>query len=185
MPKKLNAFFLVLFAVVRLHAADSDFSHVVPILSEHCLDCHGAQDPEANFVMETFETLMKGGESGPAIIPGKSSESLIVRMIEGTFEKDGKKKIMPPGKRTKLSSDQIAEIKAWIDSGAKAAPGAVIAQNEIKVPKIMPTGAVRKPITAIASLEKRFSLWLAITRLKYVRAKTGHSLAPSPASKAR
>ena len=42
---------------------------------------------------------MKGGEIGAALVPGKSAESLLVQMIEGKFEKDGKKKIMPPGKR--------------------------------------------------------------------------------------
>ena len=41
--------------------------------------------------MESFDTLMKGGENGPALAPGKADESLLVRMIEGSIERDGKK----------------------------------------------------------------------------------------------
>ncbi len=139
-------------AIARVAAAEADFRRIAPILSEHCLDCHAAQDPEADFVMESFETLMKGGESGPAIVPGNSGESLLVRMIEGTFEKDGKKKIMPPGKRTKLTAEQIADLRAWIDSGAKAPTNARIASKEINVPRITPKGIPRKQINAIASV---------------------------------
>jgi len=139
-------------AMAPLAAAEPDFRRIAPILSEHCLDCHAAQDPEANLVMETFETLMKGGESGPAIVPGSSSESLLVKMVEGAVEKGGKKKIMPPGKRAKLTPEQIADLKAWIDSGAKAPPDAQIASKEINIPKIVPHGIPRKQINAIASV---------------------------------
>src|SRR5207237_166301 len=82
--------------------------------------CHAANDPEGQFVLESFETLMKGGEIGPPIVPGKSADSLLVQMIEGRFEKEGKKKIMPQGKRPKLTAQEIATIKAWIDTGAHA-----------------------------------------------------------------
>src|SRR5436190_24328147 len=75
-----------------------DYSSVQAIFSRHCLDCHASKDPEGELVLETFETLMKGGELGAALAPGHSADSLLVKMIEGRFEKEGKKKIMPPGK---------------------------------------------------------------------------------------
>ncbi|HMC28293.1 MAG TPA: c-type cytochrome domain-containing protein, partial [Verrucomicrobiae bacterium] len=93
----------------------NDYSAVDAIFTEHCLECHGSQDPEAKLVMESFDLLMKGGESGAVIVPGKSEESLLVRLIEGRVERDGKKLIMPPGKkRDKLKPEQIALIRAWI-----------------------------------------------------------------------
>src|SRR5882672_166483 len=101
-------------------APANDYSAVDAIFTAHCFDCHAGQDPEAQLVLENFETLMKGGESGPAIAPGKSADSLLVRMIEGRFEKDGKRKIMPPGKREKLSAAEILAIKSWINAGAPA-----------------------------------------------------------------
>ncbi len=133
-------------------AATNEYTAVNAIFTEHCLDCHGSQDPEGHFVLDDFDSLMKGGEIGPAIAPGKSDESLLVQMIEGKFEKDGKKKIMPPGKRKKLEPAEIAAIKAWIDAGAHGPPaGTVVAVRELTVPRIVPKVAPRMPIVALAS----------------------------------
>jgi len=55
---------------------------VEAIFNQHCLDCHAATEPEGQLVLENFETLMKGGELGPAIMHGKSADSLLVQMIE-------------------------------------------------------------------------------------------------------
>jgi len=130
-------------------ATATNFQAVATIFEKHCLDCHAAQDPEANLVLETYESLLKGGESGPAIVPGHSSDSLLVKMIEGRFEKEGKKKIMPPGKRKKLEAAEISAVSAWIDAGA---PGSTNARpRELVYSKIPPKGTPRKPITALAA----------------------------------
>jgi len=129
--------------------AATNFTAVAAIFDKHCLDCHGAEDPEGKLVLESFDTLMKGGESGKVIVPGKSAESLLTKLIEGTLEKEGKKKIMPPGKRKKLTAEEIAAIKDWIDSGAL--PGADTVPKELVIPKIIPKVTPRKPVTAIAS----------------------------------
>src|SRR2546428_17714 len=100
-------------------AVTNDYSAIDAIFTKHCLECHEAKDPEANLVLESFESLMKGSENGPVIVPGKSADSLLVKMIEGRVEKEGKKKIMPPGKREKLGPEEIALIKDWINAGAK------------------------------------------------------------------
>jgi mono/diheme cytochrome c family protein len=127
-----------------------EYAAIEAIFNKHCLDCHAAQEPESGLVMETFETLMKGGESGPVIVPGKSSASLLVQMIEGNVERKGKKSIMPPGKRKKLDTAEITAIRAWIDSGAKAPPdGTTLAKNLI-VPKIVPKAPPIMGIKALA-----------------------------------
>src|SRR6516164_9349320 len=99
--------------------AQPDYAAIDALFNQHCLDCHAAKDPESDFVLESFEQLMKGGQSGAVIVPGKSSESLLVNMLEGKVERKGKKLIMPPGKRKKLEPSEIALIKLWIDGGAK------------------------------------------------------------------
>jgi len=88
--------------------ATADYAAVHAIFEKHCLDCHAAQEPEAKLVLESFETLMKGGESGPALVAGKSGESLLVKMVEGSTERDGKRLIMPPGKPS--SSPQLTSL---------------------------------------------------------------------------
>ena len=68
-----------------LHAiAGTNFSTVAKIFDKHCLDCHASEDPEGKLVLESFDALMKGGESGKVIVPGKSAESLLIKMVEGT-----------------------------------------------------------------------------------------------------
>ncbi|HEY0455523.1 MAG TPA: c-type cytochrome domain-containing protein, partial [Verrucomicrobiae bacterium] len=141
--------FITCLSFVCSQAAPApDFSQIQTVFDKHCTECHDAQDPEAMLVLESFEGLLKGGESGPAIVPGKSAESLLLKMIEGKIEKDGKKKIMPPGKREKLSAEEIASIKSWIDSGA-AAP-MVVNARELVLPKIAPKVPPRNSIFALA-----------------------------------
>ena len=153
---RLCVFALILSFAGALRAAEftgTNFSAVAALFDKHCLDCHSTPDPEGKLLLESFDNLLKGGESGQAVVPGKSGESLLVKMIEGTFEKDGKKKIMPPGsKRKKLGTNEIALIKAWIDAGAL--PDADIRPKELAFPKITPKVTPRKPVTAIASAPK-------------------------------
>lgn len=143
------ALFLCLCETAR--AATNDYAAVDAIFSEHCLDCHASQDPEAKLVLESFDTLMKGSEAGAVVIPGKSAESVLLRSVEGTVVKDGKKIIMPPGKkRAKLTPAEIAVIKDWIDAGAHPPATAKAIVTELDVPKIATKGKPRNPINALA-----------------------------------
>src|SRR5205814_8076525 len=135
----------ILLSTAAVRSAEPpDYSAVDAIVTEYCLECHGSTEPEGKLIMESHELLMKGGESGAVIVPGKSAESLLVKMIEGRFEKEGKKKIMPPGsKRRKLDTNEIALIKSWIDAGAL--PDAAAPPKELAIPKIVPKVPPRKP----------------------------------------
>ncbi len=138
-------------ALPDLPAAEkTDYESVHAIFDRHCMDCHESKDPEANLILENFESLMKGGESGGSIVPGKSSESLLVKMIEGKIEKEGKKLIMPPGKKKKLDAAEIATIKAWIDAGAPEPTDGKALVKELTVPKIAPKGQPRDSVNALA-----------------------------------
>jgi dipeptidyl aminopeptidase/acylaminoacyl peptidase len=133
---------------IAMKAAARNYAAVDAIFTKHCLDCHAPKDPEGELVLESFDSLMKGGELGAAVIPGKSADSLLVQMIEGRFEKEGKKKIMPPGKRAKLTPAEIAAIKDWIDAGAPAP--AVAEARVLNVTRIEPKVVPRRPINAVA-----------------------------------
>ncbi len=139
---------LFLFSMGRVLAGD--YAAVDAIFKEHCLDCHSAPDPDAKLFLDNFEGLMKGGESGPAVTAGKSAESLLVKMVEGKFEKDGKKLIMPPGKRKKLATADIHLIRDWIDSGAHAPKEAPTLVKVLNVPKITPPASPTRSIYSLA-----------------------------------
>ena len=147
--------YIPFLAFIAVAQAAPDFSAVYRLLDERCIECHATDDNEAGLVLETFDGLMKGGETGVAIVPGKSAESLLVKYLRGEVEKDGKKKFMPPGKREKLSAEDIALIAAWIDAGAKPPAAGTVAVREIRVPKIAPKVAPRLAVTALAFSEKQ------------------------------
>jgi len=132
-----------------LRAATTNYDQVDALFQKHCLDCHNAKDAEGQLILESYDLLMKGGEDGLVVVPGKSAESILVKSVEGSFEKDGKRKIMPPGaKRKKLDSEEIALIKAWIDAGAKG-PSGPRKPIELVTPKIPLKAQPRRPINSL------------------------------------
>src|SRR5438046_2367091 len=70
----------LLFAASVTNSAD--YAAIDAIFTSKCLDCHASKDPEGELVLDSYESLMKGGQIGPAILPGNSSESLLIKMIE-------------------------------------------------------------------------------------------------------
>jgi hypothetical protein len=89
---------------------------VQPILAENCFKCHShqAEKIKASLVVDSREALLKGGDSGPALIPGNVDKSLLIRAVR-QIDDDLK---MPPKKR--LSEEQIAVLAKWVEMGAPA-----------------------------------------------------------------
>ncbi|MEP6662119.1 MAG: PSD1 and planctomycete cytochrome C domain-containing protein [Verrucomicrobiota bacterium] len=99
---------------MTLRAATVDFVRdIQPIFQNHCYTCHGAKKQEAGLRWDQKASAMKGGESGAAIIPGKSSESLVIQAVMRIRDD-----IKMPKKGDPLSTEQIAMLRAWIDQGA-------------------------------------------------------------------
>src|SRR5437764_6781303 len=82
------------------------------IISENCGACH-AQARMSDLDLRQIDTILKGGKRGPAIVPGKSAESLLYRAIVQTGDLK-----MPPGKAPLPPAD-VETIRQWIDAGAK------------------------------------------------------------------
>jgi mono/diheme cytochrome c family protein len=86
--------------------------HVRPLMAERCVKCHGGKETEAGFDLTDRDPLLKGGESGPAVLIGNAKNSLMVKLLR--HEKEPK---MPKG-FAKLPAETVNQIIAWIDSGA-------------------------------------------------------------------
>jgi mono/diheme cytochrome c family protein len=82
------------------------------VLIDRCLSCHGGDSLEGEFNLATREDLMKGGEKGAAVIPGKAGESRLYRMITHVEQPH------MPYDEEKLADDEIAAIAKWIDMEA-------------------------------------------------------------------
>lgn len=88
-------------------------AHVRPILKAHCWQCHGEEEErKGNLDARLARFLVKGGDSGPAIVAGKHDESLLYERVAAGD--------MPPGKK-KLAPRDIEVLARWIDGGAKTA----------------------------------------------------------------
>ena len=103
---------LSLFTVTAATAA-VDFSHqIVPILREHCAECHAGDKKKGGFSFNDRESLMEGGEDGAVVVSGKSTESALIKAILST---DPDEQMPPKGKR--VPAEQTALLKQWIDEG--------------------------------------------------------------------
>lgn len=100
---------------------------ILPIFKERCFDCHSKEHPDAKtgkvkkpkgkFRMDSAAMLMKGGEEGKNLVPGKPDESTVYTSV---IVPDSDDKAMPPeGKGDRLTKAQQDLIKAWITEGAK------------------------------------------------------------------
>ena len=85
---------------------------VRPLLATRCHACHGERKQEAGLDLRTRAGMLKGGDSGPAIVPGSAEKSLLFAMVND--------REMPPGKEDKLTDVELAALKRWIEAGAKA-----------------------------------------------------------------
>lgn len=101
----------VLFVPPVLFAQDFD-KDIRPLLKERCIECHGPEKQKADLRLDAKPHAFKGGESGAAVVPAKSSASPLFQRITASGDER-----MPP-KGDALTADQISKIKAWIDSGA-------------------------------------------------------------------
>ncbi len=93
-------------------AATGAFAPVAEILERRCIGCHAAGGKKG-FDFRSYESLMAGGRSGPAVNPGDGPGSLIVRAVKG----EGVRRMPPAG--PPLTAEEIATIERWITDGAK------------------------------------------------------------------
>ena len=136
---------------------------VYPILKRSCFGCHGPKLQQSQLRLDAKAYFMKGGKSGAVLTPGRSAESALIKRIEGA---PGMMAMPPAGER--LSAQQIALVRAWIDEGAKWPDGfgadpvskkvhwAYVKPARAPLPQAKQSSWTRNPIDAfiLARLEK-------------------------------
>jgi mono/diheme cytochrome c family protein len=88
------------------------FEAAARILENKCLSCHAGTKPKGGLSLESLESLLRGGESGPAILPDKPDESLLIDYVVGNPPE-------MPKSGNPLSADEVSALKNWIAQGAK------------------------------------------------------------------
>jgi hypothetical protein len=106
---------------------------------QRCFQCHGESLKMAKLDLRTLDTMLKGGENGPAVVPGNAEASLLYKRVSGAQQPT-----MPMPPVAALNSQEVALLKDWIDQGAKwsapaasaAAPAAAPYGSAYKEPRI-------------------------------------------------
>jgi Protein of unknown function (DUF1553)/Protein of unknown function (DUF1549)/Planctomycete cytochrome C len=103
------------------NADDVDPRRAFDVLQKNCFSCHGAAKT-SGLDLRTGNTALAGGAHGPVIIPFKPDESKLIRLVSRAEQP-----AMPPG--NKLSDDDVAVLRAWIEAGAPS-EGWGVAENQ-------------------------------------------------------
>ncbi|HUG92635.1 MAG TPA: DUF1553 domain-containing protein [Planctomycetaceae bacterium] len=154
---------------------------VAPVLEAHCVRCHGGPTPKGGLDLTTREGVLAGGESGPAVVPGRVDESLLPGFLSGD------EPLMPKGDEP-LSREQIAALERWIGDGA-AWPEAVVLRDRSRWWSLVPLERPPVPETAEGDSDAAAPVdagWPRTPVDAFVRAKQrDQGLSPSPAADRR
>lgn len=101
--------------VTSLDSADVYAHAIGPILDSRCSGCHNKNKRKGQLILTSYESMMKGGKSGPAIVAGNLNASELYKRI--TLPHDDKK-FMPAEGKKPLTDEQLAIIEWWIEKGA-------------------------------------------------------------------
>jgi mono/diheme cytochrome c family protein len=143
------------FAAAPAPAADANAhfrDRVRPVLEANCFACHShaAKKAKGGLVLDSRDAVLKGGDSGPAVVPGKPGESLLLK----TVRHDGDVHMPPSGK---LAAEDVATLDEWVKQGAvwpggdtpataKARPRGVITDEDRRWWAFQPLKPVNPPV---------------------------------------
>lgn len=122
---------LALLATAQeLPAQEVDFAHeVVPILRKHCGECHTGGQAQGELSLNTRESLLRGGASGAAIVPGDVAQGELMARLE-TDDVD----LQMPPEGPRLSEKELDVVRRWIAGGAIWEPGFTFAPEAYEPP---------------------------------------------------
>jgi len=136
--------FLMIVSSSRAAEGPSYHEQVAPILTKYCAGCHNPDDAAGELLLDTFDGMMKGGESGPAVTPGSPASSRLIAVLSGTVETK-----MPPEDEPAPTEAEIAILKAWVEMGAAGPTGVGSHRRQLLTPKFAPV-ATPSAITSLA-----------------------------------
>jgi hypothetical protein len=149
-------------------------------LVNHCSGCHiDAMQTRGGLRMDTFAQLLRGGDSGPIIVPGKGEESLLVKKLRGAV---GER--MPAGDRPALSPESIALISTWIDEGATLDGSSENQPLRVMSQLAWAAAALPEELTARRAELAAQNLKLVVTRGDVQTRTTEHFLVTGPVAQA-
>lgn len=143
----------LLVAAGQSSAAEPTLEHdVLPILTKKCMACHGGLIQKAKLDLRTLPAMLKGGETGPAVVKGKPGDSEMWLMIE-TGEM--------PSKGEKLTAEEKRTIRDWIAAGL---PTFAEQKDKAKDPAL-PAGRKHDVAEVAATIDEHVNAKLAAAKI--------------------
>src|SRR5207244_3150436 len=96
---------------------------IVPLLQQRCVACHNATKKRGGLDLTTRDQLLKGGDSGPVVVPGDASKSLLLEVVSGPDAR-------MPKQGPKLTAQEIDVLREWIDGGAAWTKGVTLVADK-------------------------------------------------------
>ncbi|HYG78207.1 MAG TPA: PSD1 and planctomycete cytochrome C domain-containing protein [Planctomycetota bacterium] len=143
-----------------LLASDVDYvKEIKPLFAERCYACHGTLQKKSGLRLDAGTLMLKGGNAGPAVIPGRADDSPLIHAVTGTHDME----IMPP-EGSPLKEEEVAMLRRWINSGAKFPSDEKIPPDPSEhwafkvpvrpaVPQVKNSSWVRNPVDAFVARE--------------------------------
>ncbi len=152
---------------------------VRPLLAARCHGCHGPDKQKGNLRLDSRATVLAGGDTGPAVVPGKPEESLLVDAIRygDTYK-------MPP--KSQLPAEEIATLVEWVRKGAPWGREVTVAGKGSTPDKAFDLKARAqhwsfRPIAAVQPPDVPDLAWVKTPIDRFILAKlTAAGLTPSP-----
>jgi hypothetical protein len=168
--KRRLAVVVFVFCAIDLGRARANSPHdeaffrtnLVPILERRCLHCHGDAAAKGGLSLSSASGLRNGGDRGPAVVPGKPDESLLIELISGNQPE-------MPRKEERLTPEQVGHFREWVATGAHWPEGLTLKDRRFEgrawwafqplerpaVPDVSGSAWVRTPVDAFILTAQR------------------------------
>lgn len=140
---RLSSFLAALFGLVLPCAVRADSKPALRIIRDQCIGCHKPGKAKGGLLLTTYEKMMKGGDNGVPIVPGKAADSLIYKSVLPDGDPH-----MPPKKQ--LADAEVAALKTWINEGGKWDDSVFNEPPAPKAVKLATVPAAYHPVLSLA-----------------------------------
>jgi dipeptidyl aminopeptidase/acylaminoacyl peptidase len=142
LPTLTSFALLTVGASLTAQQPPSYVKQVKPVLGKFCVECHNPDKARGDLDLSTPAALKKGGQNGPALVPGKPDESLLVLLAEGKENP----RMPPKTAKAQPTPADVALLRAWVAAGARDDTGTVA----VTLPEIKPHAPTPAPVAALA-----------------------------------
>jgi hypothetical protein len=148
---------------------------IAPLLQQRCVSCHNASKTRGGLNLTVRDKLLKGGETGPAIVAGDSGKSLLIDMVSGPDPH-------MPKRGDKLTAKEIDALRKWIDGGAEWTKGVTLVEQKTP-PRIDADWWSLKPIARPTVPDVKNKAWVRTPIDAFILATLeAKGLTPAPAA---